>query len=118
MYKVLRRFEDLQDNRHLYQPGDEFPRAGLKVSEERIDELSSSKNRRRVPLIKFEKDPQKEIKFAESVKPEVDEEITKEIKEATTPEHAENATETALEEPEQLEVVESKPKRKRAKKEQ
>lgn len=127
MYKVLRRFEDLQDNRHLYQPGDQFPRAGLKVSEDRLEELCTSKNRRHVPLIKFEEDPQKEVK---AVEPEVDEEIAEKIEEAAETsaealvekaaelEHAENATETSLEEPEQTEVIESKPKRKRAKKEQ
>lgn len=127
MYKVLRRFEDLQDNRYLYQPGDQFPRAGLKVSKDRLEELCTSKNRRRVPLIKFEEDLQKEVK---SVEPEVDEEIIEKIEEAAEtsteapveeaaePEHVENATEAALEEPEQTEVIESKPKRKRAKKEQ
>ena len=127
MYKVLRRFEDLQDNRHLYQPGDQFPRAGLKVSEDRLEELRTSKNRRHVPLIKFEEDLQKEVK---SVEPEVDEEIIEKIEEAAETsaeasveeavesEHAENATEAALKELEQSEVVESKPRRKRAKKEQ
>ena len=126
MYKVLRRFEDLQDNRHLYQPGDQFPRAGLKVSEDRLEELRTSKNRRHVPLIKFEEDPQSEVKPVKSVEPEVDEEIIEKIEEAAEtpveeaakPEHAENATEAALEEPEQPKAVESKPKRKRAKKEQ
>lgn len=130
MYKVLRRFEDLQDDRHRYQPGDQFPRAGLKVSEDRLEELRTSKNRRRVPLIKFEEDPQSKAKPAESVEPEVDEEIIEKIEEAAEtpaeapveevaePEHAENATEAALEEPEQPEVIESKPRRKRVKKEQ
>lgn len=126
MYKVLRRFEDLQDNRHLYQPGDQFPRAGLKVSEDRLEELRTSKNRRHVPLIKFEEDPQSEIKPAKSVEPEVDEEIIEKIEEAAEApveeaaelEQVENATEAALEEPEQPKAVESKPKRKRAKKEQ
>lgn len=133
MYRVLRRFEDLQDDRHLYQPGDNFPRAGLKVSGKRIKELSSCENKRHVPLIKFEEDPQSKAEPAESVEPEVNEEITEKIKEAVEtpaeapvkeaaePEHAENATEAALEEPEQPEqpeAVESKPKRKRAKKEQ
>lgn len=130
MYKVLRRFEDLQDNRHLYQPGDQFPRAGLKVSEDRLEELRTSKNRRHVPLIKFEEDPQSEVKSTKSVEPEVDEEIIEKIEEAAEtsteapvekaaePEHVENATETSLKELEQAEVIESKPKRKRAKKEQ
>jgi hypothetical protein len=105
MYKVLRRFTDLQDNRYLYQPGDEYPRAGLDVSEDRIDELSSSNNRRHVALIKFV--PQ-EVDTAEEV-----EEI-----EQTEPEHIENVPETSSEDPEEAEVIETKPKRKRAKKEQ
>lgn len=51
MYKVIRNFSDLQDQNRVYITGDIFPRDGLKVSEERIAELSSSKNRIREPLI-------------------------------------------------------------------
>lgn len=51
MYKVIVRFCDLQDNNHVYQPGDEYPRAGLQASAERLEELSSDKNRRKTPLI-------------------------------------------------------------------
>ena len=111
MYRVLRRFTDLQDNRYLYQPGDEYPRAGLDVSEDRIDELSSSNNRRHVALIKFvpqETDITEETDTIEEV-----EEI-----EQTEPEHIENMPETSSEDPEEAEVIETKPKRKRAKKEQ
>ena len=50
-YKVLEYFEDLQDNIHPYNPGDTFPRDGLEVSEERLEELSSDKNLRGVKLI-------------------------------------------------------------------
>lgn len=50
-YKVLEYFEDLQDNIHSYNPGDTFPRDGLEVSEERLEELSSDKNLRGVKLI-------------------------------------------------------------------
>ena len=52
MYKTLIYFEDLQDENHAYNPGDEFPREGLEVSEERLEELSTDKNRRKKPLIK------------------------------------------------------------------
>lgn len=52
MYKVIVSFSDLQDERHAYRVGDEFPRSGLKVSKKRITELASDKNRRGMPLIK------------------------------------------------------------------
>ena len=51
MYKVIEYFTDLQDGDHPYNVGDDFPREGKKVSEERIAELSSSANRRKKPLI-------------------------------------------------------------------
>ena len=53
MYKVLTYFEDLQDNRHPYNEGDIFPRDGLTVTEERLAELSSENNRRKIQLIEF-----------------------------------------------------------------
>ena len=55
-YKVIHRFTDLQDFNHLYNVGDLFPRIGMKVSQSRIDELASSKNKLKTPLIKLEKD--------------------------------------------------------------
>lgn len=51
MYKVIKYFEDLQDNSRPYNEGDTYPRKGLKVSKSRIAELASGKNRRGVPLI-------------------------------------------------------------------
>ena len=61
MYKVLTYFEDLQDNRHPYNEGDIFPREGLNVSEERLAELSSEKNKRKEILIAFEEDAPKPL---------------------------------------------------------
>ena len=55
-YKVIHRFTDLQDFNHLYNVGDAFPRIGMKVSQSRIDELASSKNKLKTPLIELEKD--------------------------------------------------------------
>lgn len=52
MYKVIVRFCDLRDGNHVYQPGDEYPRAGLQVEAERIQELACNRNRRKTPLIK------------------------------------------------------------------
>lgn len=51
-YEVINPFEDLQDERHQYQPGDTFPRDGFKVSKKRLAELSSEKNKQNRPLIK------------------------------------------------------------------
>lgn len=51
MYKTIVYFEDLQDKSRPYNVGDEFPRKGLEVSEERLEELSTAKNRRGTPLI-------------------------------------------------------------------
>ena len=50
-YKVIEYFEDLQDNGRPYNVGDVFPIDGNNVSAERLSELASTQNRRRVPLI-------------------------------------------------------------------
>ena len=52
MYKVIKFFTDLQDNRHPYNVGDVYPREGVTVSQKRLDELASDKNRQKTPLIK------------------------------------------------------------------
>lgn len=61
-YKVLRYFEDLQDNSHAYHPGDEFPRRGLKVSDERLSELSGKDNLRGIELIERKAETRKRRK--------------------------------------------------------
>lgn len=59
-YEVISFFTDLRDYDHPYNVGDEFPRQGVTVSEERLAELSSRKNKQRRPLIRavetFEKE--------------------------------------------------------------
>ena len=50
-YKVIAYFEDLQDNGRPYNVGDVFPVDGNTVTAERIAELASTQNRRRIPLI-------------------------------------------------------------------
>lgn len=50
-YKVIAYFEDLQDNGRPYNVGDVFPADGNTVTSERLAELSSTQNRRRIPLI-------------------------------------------------------------------
>ena len=61
MYKVIKKFHDLQDARetkngtvyHEYNVGDVFPHDGIEVSEERLAELSGSDNKQGVPLIEL-----------------------------------------------------------------
>ena len=52
-YIVLSAFVDLQDNKHVYGIGDEYPRKGYSPTAERIAELSTGKNLLHKPLIKL-----------------------------------------------------------------
>lgn len=56
MYRVVRYFEDLQDNSYAYNAGDKFPRDGMSVSQDRIDELASANNKQGTVLIRLEED--------------------------------------------------------------
>ena len=57
MYKVIKHFIDLHDNDHSYNEGDIFPREGVDVSKERIEELAGSNSKQHTPLIELvEKD--------------------------------------------------------------
>lgn len=60
-YTVIHYFEDLQDFNHPYKVGDKFPRLGLDVSESRLKELSSDKNRQKKALIVKDEEPVIEI---------------------------------------------------------
>lgn len=51
MYRAILNFTDLQDDNFRYNIGDEYPRLGLKPSLARINELLSSDNRRKQPVI-------------------------------------------------------------------
>lgn len=44
MFRVISTFADLQDGKHLYKPGDTFPRQGLIVDAARIAQLASCDN--------------------------------------------------------------------------
>jgi len=68
MYKAISYFKDMKDNMHPYNPGDTFPRDGLKVDAKRLEELSTDKNRRGKPVIELVKEEEAEEK------PEVKEE--------------------------------------------
>ena len=54
-YKVIHFFTDLKDFNHAYHVGDVYPRMGVKVSDARIAELASSKNKQGKPLIALDK---------------------------------------------------------------
>lgn len=58
MYKVVKFFRDLQDNNHAYHVGEQFPHNGMKVSNDRLVELSTEANRRHEPLIEWVEDEQ------------------------------------------------------------
>lgn len=62
-------FTDLQDGRHAYYPGDEFPRKSLKVSAARLKELSTTNNRRGRAVIEEVKEPDAEPKQEEQKEP-------------------------------------------------
>ena len=51
MYKVIHFFTDLQDNSHPYNVGETFPREGVSVTAERLEELSGKHNLQGKPLI-------------------------------------------------------------------
>lgn len=64
-YRVISYFEDLRDNSKPYEVGDTYPRKGLKVSDERIEELKSSNNLQRKPLIEELNEEVKETEYSE-----------------------------------------------------
>ena len=82
-YKVIHYFEDLQDFNHPYKPGDTFPRLGMKVSEDRLKELSSANNRQKKPLIKADGEDapaSKEVEKKEYSKTDINRMSTAELK--------------------------------------
>lgn len=94
-YNVIVDFTDLQDNNFKYRAGDLFPRKGLSVSEERIEALTTNKNRRGFPVIK-------------AINNSVEE------PEEVAEEPVEEATEELVEEPEEIEeILEEKPEPKK-----
>ena len=50
-YVVIESFRDLKDHHYPYSVGDTFPRKGGKATKTRCRELSTSENRRGIPLI-------------------------------------------------------------------
>lgn len=60
MYRVVVAFEDLQDGSYPYKVGDIFPREGKTVSKERLEELCTRLNRRRMVMIEKVQEPKVE----------------------------------------------------------
>lgn len=60
MFRVLSDFADLQDSNHVYRIGDVYPHDGYTPTEERVEELSTDKNRLHIPLIKIVEEPKAE----------------------------------------------------------
>ena len=68
MYKVICRFADLQDESHVYEVGDTYPRKGVKPSEERISELMGDSNKIGRPLIEKVSRPKSAKKVVQTEK--------------------------------------------------
>lgn len=64
-YTVIHDFIDKADDRHAYKVGDEYPRAGFKVSADTLKELASS-NKFRPALIEGSADKPKEAPAKET----------------------------------------------------
>lgn len=60
MYKVIEKFQDLQDDeKHVYEKNNDFPYDNREIKESRFLELSTDLNRLKKPLIKLESDLEK-----------------------------------------------------------
>lgn len=71
MFRVLSTFADLQDDKHLYKPGDTFPRQGLTVDAARIANLASCDNATGKPLIKRVEASEAPVEASESEPKEI-----------------------------------------------
>lgn len=71
-YRVIKYFTDLQDNDRPYNVGDIFPYEGKEVAPSRLAELSSSNNRRGIPLIELVKDSKAKAKDVKPVEAEAE----------------------------------------------
>lgn len=58
MYKVVRRFKEIEHDGHIYEVDDNYPEEGYKTSKQRIVELSTTKNKcKQIFIEKVEKTP-------------------------------------------------------------
>lgn len=82
MYRVINYFTDLHDKNHPYNVGDIFPREGVEVTKERLEELAGTNNKQGKALIEEVPDekPAEGEKTAEGEKPAEGEQPTEEDK--------------------------------------
>lgn len=59
-YKVINEFRDLEDRGYIYNQGDIYPRKGTEVSDKRIKEIISKRDRYQRVFIEEVKEPKKE----------------------------------------------------------
>lgn len=111
MYKVVKFFTDLQDDNHAYHVGDIFPREGVEVSEDRLKELSTDKNKRGEVLIE---EVVEDIPADESE--DTEEKIPTEEAETTEEDIPEESPEDAKEEPLDKKADVDSPKKPKTKK--
>lgn len=71
MYRVVSFFTDLQDNSYAYNVGDVFPRVGMTVSSDRINELRSAENKQHKQLIEYV-DEEEGISIADEPQGDID----------------------------------------------
>lgn len=82
MYRVVVAFEDLQDGNYPYKVGDVYPREGKTVSKERLEELCTRVNRRRMVLIRWVDEPKVEEPKVEEAEEQPKRRTTRKTKKA------------------------------------
>jgi hypothetical protein len=97
-YRVIKMFIDLKDNNRQYNVGDSFPRVGLNVSEKRLEELTTSNNRRGEALIEAVEDAEE----ADAAKEVMEEPTIAPNAEKAEKESEENADNSVAEKGEEL----------------
>lgn len=100
-YRVVKMFVDLKDNNRQYNVGDSFPRVGLVVSKERLEELSTSKNRRGMALIEAVKEAEEADAAKEVIKDAVNAPAVEEAEKETN-DNADISVDTVAEKGEEL----------------
>lgn len=82
MYKVIRRFKDVETN-HIYEVGKKFPYDNREVSKERLIQLSTNQNALGHPFIEeiIEKQQEKPVEKPVEIVEEIEEIKNDEIKE-------------------------------------
>ena len=82
-YVCIYKFKDLEDENHIYEINDKYPREGLEPSKARIKELSSKKNKIGEKLIQEVKEDTKSIgKEVNSNTEQVDSQVQEQITES------------------------------------